>query len=102
MSTFRAVPRYPQMVIPTTQDYAAWLADGQKCASGVIDIVDGRDTAGYIQPDEFPDERIYFSFKDWPWHKRRDGMVGKQVKFDLPPTEYDPRLKAMAFNVEII
>lgn len=102
MSTapFRAVPRYPAP--PTTEDYAGWLADGQKAAIGIIDIADAVTARGYIQPDEFPDERIYFSYKDWSLNKRREGLVGRRVKFDLPPTDYDPRLKAQAVNVSLM
>ena len=98
-SPYRVVPRYPA---PTTEDYAGWLADGQKGASGIIDIADGSLARGYIQPDEFPDERIYFSYKSWPLATRRDTLVGRQVRFDMPPTEYDPRLKPMAVNVVLV
>lgn len=101
MSTapFRAVPRYPAP--PTTEDYAGWLADGPKGAFGVIDIADNPLGRGYIQSDDFPDERIYFSYDKWPLNDRRK-MVGHRVVFDIPPTEYDPFKKAQAENVRLI
>ena len=116
MSTFRAVPRYPP---PTTEDYAGWLADGpdvvevtdekgsirgfgHKSVWWVIDIIRGKDSEGYIQANDFPDERIFFSYKKWPLNTRRQRLVGRRVRFDIFKTEYDPGLKAKAVNVVLV
>jgi hypothetical protein len=100
MSTFRAVPRYPEPMPDRT--YSEWLDRGVKDATGVIDIANDAQRHGFIKPDLYPEERLYFRFEDWPNNVRKKKMVGERVMFDLAPQYWHDGIKGVASHVRFV
>lgn len=88
-----------------TVTYTEWLAEGQKNVAGKVDFLDntGRSRYMLLQPDLFPEMRIYLSILDWSDGRRhKPGLVGSRVLFDLPAQEIRRDQKAVAANIRFV
>lgn len=99
-------PLRPRIVeVETSPAFAQWLAAGQTNARGTIQQPSNRDFSAFIKPDLFPEERLYFSFKEWSpmliKMMRRGGVQGRPVIFDVDPQTWRPELTLPAKNVRL-
>lgn len=80
--------------------FAMWLRERHTNLSGTIQQPDGAKQKAYVRPDAFPEERLFFSYKDWPITRRHRALQGEPVLFDIQPQpRWTPRLNAEATNV---
>lgn len=114
MSAFPKAQQRPLSPVPCQADpemrpeeFIRWLAMGQIDARGTIQEVSDKLRCAYIRPYLFPQERLYFSFLDWPesfvGQVRKHRMVhkGRSVVFDVPSQEWNQRDNMQAWNVRL-
>lgn len=104
MSTFRAVPRYPALTTDRSSDFADWLADGAVGVTGTIQQPCRRDKYAYVQPDAFPEKRLYFSYGESRWTVTMAAApTGRRCVCDVPAQpEWAPDLNPVAVNVSLM
>ena len=105
MSDYRAVPRYPeaqQKPLSPRPAFADWLAEGGKGFKGTIQQPTNNLGIAYVKPDEHPEERLFFSYKDWPVTIKLMPLMGRVVYFDVMPQEWDSARTPSASNVRFV
>ena len=86
-----------------SQTFAQWLRMSHKDERGTIQQPQGPLRIAYIRPDAFPEERLFFSMKDWPITVLHSALQGRPVIFDIEPQpEWEPKLSAASSNVRLL
>ncbi len=85
-----------------SNDFAQWLRERHTGLRGTIQQPQDSRRAAYIRPDDFPTERLYFSYSHWPITVRHRSLQNRVVLFDLEPQpNWNPELNAEAANVRL-
>lgn len=87
---------------PLVSAFARWLAEGQKDVLGTIQQPNDAGRFAYIKPDAFPEERLYFSFREWPDQSRQRSLQGRLVGFDVETQAWKPERTPEASNVRLL
>lgn len=85
-----------------SQSFAQWLRAPHRDQRGTIQQPAKKFKFGYIKPDAFPEERLYFRFADWPITVLHGTLQGRPVMFDTEPENWGPEIIASATNVRLM
>lgn len=84
-----------------SESFAQWLRASHREQRGTIQQPMSKHKFGFIRPDAFPEERLYFRYADWPTTVLHGKLQGRDVIFDTEPQEWSQELSAFAVNVRL-
>lgn len=103
----RALSPLPPKIVeePIPSAFAQWLAEGKRDVRGSIQQPNNPGRFAFVKPRDFPEERLYFSFQEWPEsmlrNVRKGSVQGRQVVFDVAPQDWSPQHSPQASNVRL-
>lgn len=105
MSAFPKAQQRPLRPVQPLSPFAQWCMEGQQEVHGTIQQPNDAGQFGYIKPNDFPEERLYFSFREWPdpirERARQRSLQGRPVIFDVDPQQWRPDRTLKASNVRL-